>query len=97
MNVVVVYPERTVRSQIISPLLIPQQYRAKYPTLINESQGSGSGVFSADKKCLIGIMSARVTKFSYQGSKGFMTARENGYAGYFVPVSKGSTFLQHPQ
>ena len=94
MGVVVVYPERTIRSQIISPLVIPQQYRSKYSTLINEAQGSGSGVFSADKKCLIGIMSGRVTKFSYQNAKGFMTARENGYAGYFVPVSKGSTFLQ---
>jgi trypsin-like peptidase len=96
MGVIVVYPERTVRSQIISPLLIPQQYRAKYPTLINESQGSGSGVFSADKKCLIGIMSGRVTKYAYQSPQRFMTMRENGYAGYFVPVSKGSTFLQHP-
>ena len=93
ISVVVVYSERTVRSQIISPLLIPQDYRSKYPTLINESQGSGSGVFSADKKCLIGIMSARVTKFSYQGVKGAMTMRENGYAGYFVPVSKGSKFI----
>ena len=93
ISVVVVYPERTVRSQIISPLLIPQEYRSKFPTLINESQGSGSGVFSADKKCLIGIMSARVTKFAYQGVKGAMTMRENGYAGYFVPVSKGSKFI----
>ena len=93
MRVVVVYPERTVRSQIISPLLIPQEYRSKFPTLINEFQGSGSGVFSADKKCLIGIMSARVTKFSYQGVKGAMTMRENGYAGYFVPVSKGAKFI----
>ena len=94
MRVVIVYPERTVRSQIISPLLIPKEYRSKFPTLINESQGSGSGVFNADKKCLIGIMSARVTKFAYQGAKGAMTMRENGYAGYFVPVSKRSTFLQ---
>ena len=94
MQVVVVYPERTVRSQIISPLQIPKEYRSKFPTLINDSQGSGSGVFSADKKCLIGIMSARVTKFAYQGTKGAMTMRENGYAGYFVPASKGSPFPQ---
>ena len=93
MRVVVAYPERTVRSQIISPLLIPQQYRSRYPTLINEAQGSGSGVFSADKKCLIGIMSGRVTKFAYQGAKGAMTMRENGFAGYFVPVSKGANFI----
>jgi hypothetical protein len=94
MRVVIVYPERTVRSQIISPLLIPKEYRSKFPTIINESQGSGSGVFNADKKCLIGIMSARVTKFAYQGANGALTMRENGYAGYFVPVSKRSPFFQ---
>lgn len=94
MHVVVVYPERTVRSQIISPMLIPPPYRAKFSTLIDEAQGSGSGVFSTDKKCFIGIMSAKVAKFSYQGTKGAMTMKENGYAGYFVPVSRGSAFLQ---
>ena len=43
-NVVVVFPERTVRSQIISPLLIALQYRTKFSTLITEPQGSGSGL-----------------------------------------------------
>ena len=92
-NVVVVYPERTVRSQIISPLLIASELRAKFPTLITEPQVSGSAVFNAEKKCLIGIMSRRITKYAYQREKGLMTQRENGYAGYFVPVSKGSSFI----
>ena len=48
MGVVVVYPERTVRSHNISPLLIPQQYRSKFRPSSRVS-GSGSGVFNADK------------------------------------------------
>lgn len=92
-NVIVVYPEQTVRSQIISPLLIPAQYRSRFTTLINEPQGSGSGVFDAQRKCLIGIMSARVTKYAYQNENGRMTIRDNGFAGYFVPVSKGASFI----
>ena len=49
-NVVIVYPERTARSQIISPFLIAPQNRARFSTLINEPEGSGSGVLNEDKK-----------------------------------------------
>jgi S1-C subfamily serine protease len=93
MNVVVVYPERTARSQIISPLLIPSEYRNRFGTLINEAQGSGSGVFLAKKKCLIGIMSAKVTKFASRNKNGRMDITPNGFAGFFVPVSRGSNFI----
>ena len=92
-NVIVAYPERTVRSQIISPLVIPAQYRAAFHTLINEPQGSGSGVFIAGKKCLIGIMSRRIAKVASQRENGSVTQKENGFAGYFVPVSRGATFI----
>ena len=86
-SVVVAYPEKSVRSQIISPLLIAPQFRSKLSTLITEPQGSGSGVFRADRKCLLGIMSRRVTKFVYKNEGPFRVARPNGWAGYFVPVS----------
>ena len=86
-SVVVAYPEKSVRSQIISPLLIAPQFRSKFSTLITEPQGSGSGVFRADRKCLLGIMSRRVTKYVYKNEGPFRVARPNGWAGYFVPVS----------
>jgi hypothetical protein len=92
-RVIIVNTERTAQSQIISPLLIPQQFRSKYPTLIVEPQNSGSGVFDAERKCLIGIMSARVKKLAYQTDAGRTTLKDDGYAGYFVPVSKGATFI----
>ena len=91
-SVVVAYPEKSVRSQIISPLLIAPQFRSKLGTLITEPQGSGSGVFRADRKCLLGIMSRRVTKFVYKNEGPFRVARPNGWAGYFVPVSALAKF-----
>ena len=92
-SVIVVYPERTARSQIISPNLVPAQYRSKYPTLITEPQGSGSGVFNADRKCLIGIMSAQVPKYVYQNVSRRLSLQENSFAGYFVPAVNGTNFL----
>ena len=86
-NVVVAYPEKSVRSQIISPLLVAPQFRSKFGTLITDAQGSGSGVFRADRKCLLGIMSRRVLKYGYRNEGPFKVARPNGWAGYFVPVS----------
>ena len=86
-NVVVVYPERTVRSRIMSPSQIAPQFRGKFATLIDEAQGSGSGVFDADKHCLIGIMTRRIIKYAAQPTGPFRAARPDGWAGYFVPVS----------
>jgi len=91
-SVVVAYPEKSVRSQIISPLLIAPQFRTKFSTLITEPQGSGSGVFRADRKCLLGIMSRRVTKYVPKNEGPFRVARPNGWAGYFVPVSALAKF-----
>jgi len=91
-SVVVAYPEKSVRSQIISPLLIAPQFRTKFSTLIKEPHGSGSGVFRADRKCLLGIMSRRVTKYVAKNEGPFRVARPNGWAGYFVPVSALAKF-----
>jgi hypothetical protein len=84
-EVVVVYPERTVRSRIASAQEIAPQYRRQFGTLIGEQQGSGSGVFDANKKCLLGIMSAAVTRYGYQ--------RRDGRLGYFVPATTIADFL----
>ena len=91
-SVVVAYPEMSVRSQIISPLLVAPQFRTKFSTLIKEPHGSGSGVFRADRKCLLGIMSRRVTKYVAKNEGPFRVARPNGWAGYFVPVSALAKF-----
>jgi hypothetical protein len=81
-NVIVVYPERTVRSQIISPNLVASNERKKFNTLIKDVESSGSGAFDVERKCLLGIMSASVP---YQ--------KQNKRAGYFVPASKIADFV----
>ena len=73
-----------MRSRIISPLLIPAQLRTRFNTLINEAEAAGSGVFNADRKCLLGIMSREIKK---QDVRGRMAISPEGYAGYFVPVA----------
>jgi hypothetical protein len=85
MSVVVVYPERTARSKIISPKSISPAYRARFSSLINDVQGSGSGAYSAERKCLLGIMSASVRTSNFQG--------QNERAGYFVPASRIADFI----
>jgi hypothetical protein len=84
-SVVVVYPERTVRSRIVSPQFIAPVYRTKYNTLISEVQGSGSGAFDAERKCFLGIMSASIPISNYRG--------QSGRVEYFVPASQIADFI----
>ena len=95
-NVIVVSPEKTERSRIISPRAIAPQYRSHFGTLISEPHGSGSGVFDADKKCLLGIMSAAVTRSGFPGAAVTpfsFQATWDGRAGYFMPALTIARFL----
>ena len=74
-SVIVVYPEKTVRSHVISPLAISPQYRAKYNSLIAEAEGSGSGVFFASRRCLLGMISVKVRKYNYRKRTGPLLSR----------------------
>ena len=93
MGVVDVTPEKITRLQVVSPLVIPMQLQRRFDTLINQPQASGSGIFDAERKCLLGIVSAKVEKFRYQIANGKLTWQPNGFAGYFVSAAKIATFL----
>ena len=93
IEVVDVVPEKTTRSRIISPLLIAPKLRSRYDTLINTEQNSGSGIFDAERKCLLGIVSAKIQKNKYQLRSGRLIGKADGFAGYFVPASKIANFL----
>jgi hypothetical protein len=93
MAVVVVAPEETKRSQVISPLLIAPELRGKFDTLISTPEGSGMGVFDAERKCLLGIVSARVQKYNFQLRNRRLVGRTVSFAGYFVPASKIANFI----
>jgi len=93
LKVAVIYPDRSVPSRIVSPMQIAPKYRAKLSSLISEPQGSGSGVFDTDHKCLLGIVSMKVQKYHYRRQNGRLAVSADGYAGYYVPASAIADFI----
>ena len=93
-NVIVVSPKNTGRSQIISPLLVAPSLRARNSTLIGDFVGaSGSGVFDAEKRCLMGIISRSMRKLDYRKEHGSIAVVPAGTAEYFVPASQIADFI----
>lgn len=92
-DVLVVNPDGITHSQVISPLLVPPQYREKYDTLLSDVVGSGSGIFRISKKCLLGIGSKQLPKFAFRQENGVAVEIEDGFAGYFVPASQILEFI----
>jgi hypothetical protein len=95
-EVVVAIPEGIARSHVISPSLLPHDLAPKFRTAISDvatTGNSGSGVFDANKKCLLGIISAKI--------QGVQTRQENGHAvrqshdvgKYFVPARTIADFI----
>jgi hypothetical protein len=93
MPVIDVVPERTSRSHVISPLSIEPSLRNRLNTLIDDVGASGSGIFDAEHKCLLGIASAKVVKFKNQKIDGRVAYVADGFAGYFVSAAKIAKFL----
>jgi len=93
-SVIAVVPEETKRSHIISPMQIAPGLRGRFNTLTSEvAEASGSGIFDADGKCLLGIMSRRIQKYDYRMEAGKLIAEPVGFAGYFVPASQIAAFI----
>jgi len=91
--VIVAVPEGTARSRMMSPQLLPVQYRTKYPTVISDvatTGNSGSGVFDAANKCLLGIMSLKIQV----RPEGADTKSElKDFAKYFMPAATITAFI----
>ena len=99
-NVIVVLSYGTVRSQIIFPQLLPAKYRASFNTFINDvplAGGSGSGVFDAERRCLLGILSSKIWEYNFRIENGRMVrdlARNTvDIARHFVPASMIAEFI----
>jgi len=91
-SVVVAIPESTATSHIMSPLLLPPNLRERFPTVIPDvatTGNSGSGVFDAELKCLMGIMSRKIFARPPPGS----TAEPKDLAKYFVPAATIAMFI----
>jgi S1-C subfamily serine protease len=87
--VIVAGHDTSVPSRIASPLLLAPNFRAKFSTIIPDvatTGNSGSGVFDAGRKCLLGIMSR---KFSTTDAEGGI----KDIAKYFVPASEIREFM----
>ncbi len=91
--VVTVVPEGTVRSYIIPPERIPLGAR-RFSTAIADvarTGNSGSGVFDARQRCLLGIMSRKISVSRTRADTGKTETRD--IAKYFVPASEIAAFL----
>jgi hypothetical protein len=93
MPVIDVVPEKTSRSRIISPLLIAPTLRNRFDTLIDNVEASGSGIFDARRKCLLGIVSAKFLRYKNQMINGHVIYAPAAFAGYFVSATKIAEFL----
>ena len=72
-EVIVAIPEGIARSHVISPSLLPHDLAPKFRTAISDvatTGNSGSGVFDANKKCLLGIISAKIQAFQIRQQNG---------------------------
>lgn len=93
MEVIDVLPQRVSRAHVISPLSIAPELRHQFASLIDTPQDSGSGLFDPKRRCLLGIVSAKIMKYSYQSTATGVTAKPIGFAGYFVPASQILRFI----
>jgi hypothetical protein len=93
-HVVTVVPEATVRTQILSPAKLPADVR-KFSTVIADvahTGNSGSGVFDVRERCLLGIMSRKISVAATTGP-GPRQKGQVDLAKYFVPASEIEAFL----
>ena len=99
-DVIVVLSYGTARSRIIFPQLLPPKYRTNFNTFIDDvwiAGGSGSGVFHAERKCLLGILTSKIWEYNYRMENGRIVRDLSRYtidiARHFVPASTIVEFL----
>ncbi len=86
-----VVPDQVVPTSILSPLQVRPEYRKDFDTLTADLvTASGSGIFRAGAKCLLGIISSAVPRFNALAPA---SETDAGVAGYFVPAAKILEFL----
>jgi hypothetical protein len=80
-------PQSITRSRIESPSLLPPNMTKYWPMIsdVETSGKSGSGVFDAENKCLLGILSALISGNNNNPPKAIGT--------YFVPASIIRSFV----
>lgn len=90
-SVITVVPGRTARSRVLDPKYLPIDVR-KFNTVIGDvaqTGNSGSGVFDSTQRCLLGIMSRKISQKRTINGKTQVT----DIAKYFVPASTIASFI----
>jgi hypothetical protein len=94
-TVVVATPEGTARSHVLPRVMVPPNLRGRFDTLIGDvatTGNSGSGVFDAQKQCLLGIISRKLS-VTLPGNRLGAPARTEDIAKYFVPAGDIKAFV----
>jgi hypothetical protein len=76
----------------MSPKRLPRRYQARFASVIADvasTGNSGSGVFRAGRRCLLGIMSRKIQV----KTNGTRSSELKDLAKYFVPASIIRSFL----
>jgi hypothetical protein len=92
-EVITVVPGSTARSRVIAPERLPLNVR-NFSTVIGDVAGtgnSGSGVFDAQRRCLLGIMSRKISLIGTAAGSGKRETRD--IAKYFVPAAVIAAFI----
>lgn len=95
-EVIVAIPEGVARSYVMSPSLLPPGVDPQYHTVISYTAGSGesgSGVFDAYKKCLVGIITRRIWRTETKEEEGHEITEQHNVAKYFIPASTIAAFI----
>ena len=93
-EVVTIVPGSAVRSHILAPDRLPAGTRSRFSTVIADvarTGNSGSGVFDVKRKCLLGIMSRKISQSQTRADTGKSETRD--IAKYFVPAAEITAFL----
>ena len=99
--VIVAIPEGVARSYVMSPSLLPPDLPVKFQTAIRyidrytDLGNSGSGVFDAKEKCLLGIISRKIVVQTKQANRNNENEawESHDIARYFVPASEIAKFI----
>lgn len=94
--VIIATPESTARSYVLSHSLLPTGITPKNQTAIHytaESGNSGSGVFDVGKRCLMGIITAKISKPEVTHEFGHPVTELRDFAKSLVPATTIAEFL----
>jgi len=94
-QVIVAVPQGVVRSHVLSPSQLPSDIRIKFRTAIQYvgPGNSGAGVFDANEKCLLGIITQKMSLVEVKQVNGREVRERRDIAKYFVPVTEIAKFI----